>query len=334
MLRTAVAAAVPSSRHVRSSKGCSLLPRFLEPPSFVPVRGSFSTCAAASPFSPADQPSATAASAAMTRSAVAKEKEVGLKGPRIREFLVHRYNPETDKRPRMQKYELDVSTCGPMILDALIAIKDRQDPSLVFRRSCREGICGSCAMNVDGKNCLACLTPIERTHRENEAMRLMPDGLTADRHISFYAMGTSELLWVYHEGSASDDVHSGISPGLFSNTILLSLVSSDWMCSCLTTAGQDIQKDRHEEEVVSNVTDRINKTVFREHNPPVEILPLPNMMVLRDLVPDMTNFYAQYRSVEPWLKRKTVKTVSVQSSLWSSSHLSVVKNVSDTVIPT
>lgn len=70
---------------------------------------------------------------------------------------------------------------------------------------------------------------------------------------------------------------------------------------------------------MSNVTDRINKTLFREHNPPVEVLPLPNMMVLRDLVPDMSNFYSQYRSVEPWLKRKTAKTVSLQSAAFRLS---------------
>ncbi|KFG62169.1 succinate dehydrogenase [ubiquinone] iron-sulfur protein, partial [Toxoplasma gondii RUB] len=124
------------------------------------------------------RPAASAASRRFASVAhaqtAASEAEAATKVPDFRTFAIYRYNPETDKRPYMQKFELDVSTCGPMILDALIAIKDRQDPSLVFRRSCREGICGSCAMNVDGKNCLACLTPIKRGDRENEAMRLMP----------------------------------------------------------------------------------------------------------------------------------------------------------------
>lgn len=119
-------------------------------------------------------------------------------------FSVLRYTPEEGGKPRMQNYELDVSTCGPMILDALIAIKDFQDPTLTFRRSCREGICGSCAMNIDGKNGLACLESIPEPSKR-----------------------------------------------------------------------------------------------------PVQIRPLPNMYVVKDLVPDLTNFYNQYKSVEPWLKRKT-----------------------------
>lgn len=123
---------------------------------------------------------------------------------RYKKFSVLRYNPEDDDaRPYMQTYTVDTSRCGPMVLDVLLKIKDEQDSTLSLRRSCREGICGSCAMNMNGKNGLACLTPV-------------PD-------------------------------------------------SSD----------------------------------------PVEVRPLPNMYVIRDLVPDMTNFYNQYKSVEPWLKRKT-----------------------------
>lgn len=123
----------------------------------------------------------------------------------IQGFSVFRYNPDSElPKPRMDSFHIDTARCGPMVLDALIKIKDEQDASLAFRRSCREGICGSCAMNINGKNGLACLTPIP---------------------------------------------------------------------------------DQPEE--------------------PVEIRPLPNMYVIRDLVPDMTNFYNQYKSVEPWLKRKT-----------------------------
>ncbi|EDO06889.1 putative Succinate dehydrogenase [ubiquinone] iron-sulfur subunit 1 mitochondrial [Babesia bovis T2Bo] len=124
-------------------------------------------------------------------------------------FSVFRYSPESGKRPRMQSYKVDTAACGPMILDALIKIKNEQDSTLSFRRSCREGICGSCAMNVNGENCLACLRSIE---------------------------------------------------------------------SC-TNQGNS-----------------------------VEIQPLPGMYVLRDLVADMTNFYEQYRTVQPWLKRKTPKS--------------------------
>ncbi|XP_055388886.1 succinate dehydrogenase [ubiquinone] iron-sulfur subunit-like [Condylostylus longicornis] len=127
------------------------------------------------------------------------------KPPQMQAFTIQRYSPESETpSPYMQEYTIDVNRCGPMILDVLFKIKDEQDSTLSFRRSCREGICGSCAMNMDGKNGLACLTPIP---------------------------------------SVSDAA--------------------------------------------------------------VEIRPLPNMYVVRDLVPDMSNFYNQYKSVEPWLKRKT-----------------------------
>src|SRR5216684_2646279 len=61
----------------------------------------------------------------------------------------------------MDTFEIDRDHCGPMVLDALTTINDQIDPTLSFRRSCREGVCGSCAMNIDGKNRLACLTPMD-----------------------------------------------------------------------------------------------------------------------------------------------------------------------------
>jgi len=72
-------------------------------------------------------------------------------------FSIYRYNPETDKEPRMQDYDLDVKehNCH-MVLDAIMAIKNLLDDSLTFRRSCREGVCGSDGMNINGKNGLAC----------------------------------------------------------------------------------------------------------------------------------------------------------------------------------
>ncbi len=79
----------------------------------------------------------------------------------VRSFKIYRWNPDDGKNPRMDTYEIDLDACGPMVLDALIKIKNEVDPSLTFRRSCREGICGSCAMNIDGTNTLACLKPIE-----------------------------------------------------------------------------------------------------------------------------------------------------------------------------
>lgn len=121
----------------------------------------------------------------------------------IRRFVVYRYDPDTGENPRMDTYELDMDGCGPMVLDALIKIKNEVDPTLTFRRSCREGICGSCAMNIDGGNTLACIT-------------------------------------------ASEDV------------------------------GEEIK-----------------------------VYPLPHLPVVKDLVPDLTNFYAQYASIKPWLQART-----------------------------
>lgn len=77
---------------------------------------------------------------------------------KIKTFHIYRWNPdEPTQKPRMQTYTLDLNKTGPMMLDALIRIKNEVDPTLTFRRSCREGICGSCAMNIDGVNTLACL---------------------------------------------------------------------------------------------------------------------------------------------------------------------------------
>jgi succinate dehydrogenase / fumarate reductase iron-sulfur subunit len=80
---------------------------------------------------------------------------------RLRDFRIYRWNPDDGKNPCMDTYQIDLDACGPMVLDALIKIKNEIDPTLTFRRSCREGICGSCAMNIDGNNTLACLKPIE-----------------------------------------------------------------------------------------------------------------------------------------------------------------------------
>ncbi len=74
----------------------------------------------------------------------------------IKTFKVYRWTPEDGKNPRIDTYEVDMDSCGPMVLDALIKIKNETDSSLTFRRSCREGVCGSCAMNIDGTNTLAC----------------------------------------------------------------------------------------------------------------------------------------------------------------------------------
>ncbi len=78
-----------------------------------------------------------------------------------RRFKIYRWEPDGDENPRLDSYEIDVDDCGPMVLDALIKIKGEVDSSLTFRRSCREGVCGSCAMNIDGTNTLACTKRID-----------------------------------------------------------------------------------------------------------------------------------------------------------------------------
>ena len=82
-------------------------------------------------------------------------------GKRAKSFKVYRYDPDSKANPRYDTYSIDLDQCGPMVLDALIKIKNEIDPTLTFRRSCREGICGSCSMNMDGRNGLACTTAIE-----------------------------------------------------------------------------------------------------------------------------------------------------------------------------
>ncbi|MCB2065130.1 MAG: succinate dehydrogenase iron-sulfur subunit, partial [Erythrobacter sp.] len=82
-------------------------------------------------------------------------------GGKIRKFRIYRYDPDSGENPRYDTFELDLEQTGPMVLDALIKIKNEVDPTLTFRRSCREGICGSCSMNMNGSNGLACTTAIE-----------------------------------------------------------------------------------------------------------------------------------------------------------------------------
>ncbi len=121
----------------------------------------------------------------------------------LKEFKIYRWNPDDGKNPQVDTYFVDLDNCGPMILDGLIKIKNEIDPTLTFRRSCREGICGSCSMNIDGTNTLACIK------------------------------GMDEVKGV------------------------------------------------------------------------IKVYPLPHLSVVKDLVPDLTNFYAQHRSIEPWLQTTT-----------------------------
>jgi succinate dehydrogenase / fumarate reductase iron-sulfur subunit len=82
-------------------------------------------------------------------------------GGEWKEFRIYRWNPDDGLNPRLDTYWIERKSCGPMVLDALIKIKNEIDPTLTFRRSCREGICGSCSMNIAGTNTLACLKAID-----------------------------------------------------------------------------------------------------------------------------------------------------------------------------
>jgi succinate dehydrogenase/fumarate reductase-like Fe-S protein len=91
---------------------------------------------------------------------------------KLKRFDIYRYNPEELENKKITSYYVDLNDCGPMILDALIKIKDEKDSTLAFRRSCREGICGSCSMNIDGRNTLACLAYIDKNL--DEPSKVMP----------------------------------------------------------------------------------------------------------------------------------------------------------------
>ena len=135
-----------------------------------------------------------------SKVSIGKTYKLETKSSNQKVFKIYRFDPESGNLPSIDKYEVDLDTCGPMILDALIHIKNSIDSSLTFRRSCREGVCGSCAMNIDGTNTLACTKNINDVKGE------------------------------------------------------------------------------------------------------VKIYPLPHMEVIKDLVPNLSNAFKQYASIEPWLK--------------------------------
>ena len=93
-------------------------------------------------------------------SKIVKGKTFGTKNNLV--LNIYRWNRDNGKNPSINTYHLNKSKMGPMVLDAIINIKNNIDPTLTFRRSCREGICGSCSMNINGTNTLACLTPIDQ----------------------------------------------------------------------------------------------------------------------------------------------------------------------------
>jgi succinate dehydrogenase / fumarate reductase iron-sulfur subunit len=84
---------------------------------------------------------------------------------RVKTFDIYRYDPDSGGNPRLDSFEVDLDACGPMVLDVLLWIKNTVDSTLTFRRSCREGVCGSCAMNIDGTNWLACTRFVTETRK-------------------------------------------------------------------------------------------------------------------------------------------------------------------------
>jgi succinate dehydrogenase / fumarate reductase, iron-sulfur subunit len=127
---------------------------------------------------------------------------------RVKNFKIYRWNPDDGQNPRVDTYEIDLDACGPMVLDALIKIKNEIDTTLTFRRSCREGICGSCAMNIDGTNTLACLKAIDEVDGEVRVyplphMPVVKDLVPDLTHI--YAQYHSIKPWLQAESPAPPD---------------------------------------------------------------------------------------------------------------------------------
>ena len=151
-------------------------------------------------------------------------------------FEIYRYEPELNSNPRIDKFEIDLSKCGAMVLDALIKIKNEVDSTLTFRRSCREGICGSCAMNIDGTNTLACLKPIDTVKRSVKIYPLphmdVVKDLVPDMNL-FYAQLKSIKPWIQ-----TDSKHAGGKERLQSpeEREKLDGLSECILCACCSTS--------------------------------------------------------------------------------------------------
>merc|ERR1712169_156203 len=133
------------------------------------------------------------------------EEPTPSKDAKIKTFQIYRWNPdEPTSKPRMQTYTLDLNKTGPMMLDALIRIKNEVDPTLTFRRSCREGICGSCAMNIDGVNTLACLCRIPTDTKQETKIYPLPHTYVVKDIVPdltlFYKQYKSIKPYLQHDG--------------------------------------------------------------------------------------------------------------------------------------
>ena len=130
-----------------------------------------------------------------------------------REFKVYRWNPDDGKNPSVDTYHINTDDCGPMVLDGLIWIKNNIDPTLTFRRSCREGVCGSCAMNIDGQNTLACT----KSMHDVDAGALKVNPLPHQPVVKDLVPGPDEFLRAvclhramasHHDGDAAEGVEA------------------------------------------------------------------------------------------------------------------------------
>jgi len=157
-------AALKQSTRLLRPVQCNLAPSSLQTrPSLTPP-ASFTSPIVRRSFATVNEPLHPTGNAEPARPIIPASKVETIKEPDIgkeanmKSFKIYRWNPdEPASKPKMQEYKIDLNKTGPMVLDALIRIKNEVDPTLTFRRSCREGICGSCAMNIDGVNTLACL---------------------------------------------------------------------------------------------------------------------------------------------------------------------------------
>ena len=155
---------------------------------------------------------------------------------RPKSFKIYRYDPDSGANPRYDTFTVDLDSCGPMVLDALIKIKSEQDPTLTFRRSCREGICGSCAMNMEGKNGLACTTAIEDLKGEIRItplphMDVIKDLVPDFTH--FYAQYASIQPWLQAGAAPADGKERLQSPD---DRAKLDGLYECILCACCSTS--------------------------------------------------------------------------------------------------
>ena len=155
---------------------------------------------------------------------------------RVKTFKIYRWDPEDGRNPRLDSYSVDLDQCGPMVLDALIKIKNEIDTTLTFRRSCREGICGSCSMNIDGTNTLACLKAIDDVKGDLKVyplphMPVVKDLVPDLTHI--YAQYASIKPWLQADSAPAPDSERRQSEGERAR------IDGLWeciLCFCCTTS--------------------------------------------------------------------------------------------------